>query len=137
MVSAKESLMEIGMSQIPMDVKVDQLISRPQGRKLQVTTTEKILKESNPLEILKIVNEVMIPKARPRISGLTNGDSLLATFHSTMEAASNINIGKHLPVDPEIDHISVYRIALESLNRLVLKDGAKNGVSDEVLDFIW
>lgn len=137
MLTAKESLRELEISQKPMSKRVDELIGRPQGRKHQTQVSVKMLRAKEPKDIIAAVNEVMIPKSKVRISGLQNGDSLLATFRAVVDAASNINIGSHRPRDTQVDHISLYRLAMESLNRIAVKDGARNVATDTVLDFIW
>ena len=137
MLTAKESLSELAVSEKPMTIRVDELIRRPQGRKAQTQVSIRMLKARTPGDIISAVNDVMIPKEKVRISGLYDGDSLLATFYAVVEAASNVNIGSHLPKDPQVDHISLYRLAMESLNRIAVKEGARNVCTDVVLDFIW
>ena len=136
MLTAKESLGELALSEKPMTKRVDELIRRPQGRKVQTQMSVKMLKAKTPSEIIAAVNEVMVPKEKERVSGLKDGDSLLATFHAVVEASSNVNIGCHLPLDPHVDHVSLYRLAMESLNRLAVK-GARDTSTDVTLDFIW
>lgn len=96
-----------------------------------------MLKATDSKDIIAAVTELMVPKPKTRISGLQNGDSLLATFHAVMEASQNVNLGSRRPIDDQVDHVSLYRLALESLNRIAVKLGPKELAKDTVLDFIW
>ena len=138
MVSAKQRLSEIGSMQSEVDQRVDTLIMKPQGRAAQVTASKAILAATQVATIISAVTELMIPKPEKRISGLTDGDSLLATHQGVVDASENKNLGSRKPFDDGVDAVSLYRVALESLCRLAHSTEAKATVcTDEVLDFIW
>ena len=138
MMSAKESLSDLVSMQEPIETRVDTLIRRPQGRAQQTAAAKAILEAPDAGSMIKTLNDITIPKPFVRISGLKEGDSLLAKFTATVEAASNKNLGSRRPVDSEVDHVALYRLAIEGMNRMSIANTAKTTVcTDEVLDFIW
>lgn len=138
MVSAKQRLGEIESMQSEVDQRVDTLIKKPQGRMAQVATSKAILAATEVATIISAVTEIMLPKPEKRISGLADGDSLLATHQGVVDASENKNLGSRKPLDDGVDAVSLYRLTLESLCRLVQSREEKATVcSDVVLDFIW
>lgn len=137
MMSAKESLSDLVSMQEPIETRVDTLIRRPQGRAQQTAAAKAILEAPDAGSMIKTLNDITIPKPFVRISGLKEGDSLLAKFTATVEAASNKNLGSRRPLDSEVDHVALYRLAIEGMNRMSITNTAKTTVcTDEVLDFI-
>jgi hypothetical protein len=137
MLTAKDALAELELSARPMAQRVDSLIGKPQGRKLQTATSMKMLRAPTASAVIAALGDVMVPKPTVRVSGLVQGGSLLATFYAVCEASKNVNLGSHRPADPHVDHISLYRLAMESLNRIAIKEGPRGVATDVVLDFIW
>jgi hypothetical protein len=138
MMSAKESLNDLSSMQEPIESRVDTLIRRPQGRAQQTSAAKAILGATDAGTIVKTLTDISVPKPVARISGLKEGDSLLAKFTATVEAAANKNLGSRKPLDGEVDHVALYRLAIECMNRMSIANTVKTTVcTDEVLDFIW
>jgi hypothetical protein len=118
--SSKQSLRELVANQTPMETRIDRLINRPQVRVRQRGITTLLLKAQYPVEVLKIINELV-----KEIDPTTAVSSEVLTDELKAELEAD-NLKKR---DPELDLPSIYRLSLECLNRLAVK-----GMTEEVGD---
>jgi hypothetical protein len=138
--AAKESLVDLDSFQAPMEQRVDNLISRPMGRTQQIRAAEAILKAPDSATIIEAVRSVMQMKPRSKFQELLDTDEPEPrTFRNIIEASQNLHVGCMKPQDPEVDHISIYRLAIQSINRLYNAAGKLQLLfpDDEVMEFLW
>jgi hypothetical protein len=140
MMAAKESLEDLDSFQAPMEHRVDSLISRPMGRTQQIRATEAILKATDSATIIKAVRSVMQLKPRTQLQVLLDTDEPEPrTFRNVIEASQNLHLGCMKPLDPEVDHISIHRLAIQSIHRLFNAAGKLQLLfpDDEMMEFLW
>lgn len=140
MMAAKESLVDLDSFQAPMEERVDNLINRPMGRMQQVRAAEAILKAPDSAGIIEAVKSIMHLKPRTKFQTLLDTDEPeVRTFRNVIEASENMFLGCMKPLDPEVDHISIYRLAIQSINRLFNAAGRLKLLfpDDEMMDFVW
>jgi len=120
--SSKEILVDINNNLMPMEERVDKLISEPQVRSRQRGISVLLLKAKLPDEILKVVHELVEVKSEP--AGVS--DQELAELRKE-------NAKK---TDPEMDVVSLYRLSLECLNRIALKGFMEEMAEDSVVRYV-
>jgi hypothetical protein len=120
--SSKEILADIAQNRISMDVRVDRLINEPQVRARQRGIVQLMLKAQLPNEILKIVFELVKPRAE-----------MAYLDEEELALIRKENIKKR---DPELDSLSLYRTSLECLNRVAVRGYMEEIAADGVVSYI-
>lgn len=114
--AAKESLVDLNGHSGGMNHRVDRLIQLPTIREYQREVALKIVAAKHPDELLEIILQ-----AKSQIDAYLQDESN-SEMHSKMS---------------DVDIVTLYRLTMESFNRLALKGFQEEVSSDEILNFVF
>jgi hypothetical protein len=120
--TAKDMLGDLSTHQPGMETRVERLVQQPQVRTRQRKLSQKILKATTPDEIMKIMLE-LVEQRIPKPSDPPD----------VVEAIEKDNQKKN---DNEIDYLCIYRLFLESLNRVALRGFMEEAGEDSILTYV-
>ena len=119
---AKDVLGDIQTHQPGMENRVERLVQQPQVRSRQRKLSQKILTCSSPAEIMKIMVELV----EHRTPEPTDSPDVVAAIEKDNKKK----------IDGDIDYLSIYRIFLETLNRLALRGFMEEAGEDDILTYV-
>lgn len=120
--TAKDVLADLQSHQPGMEARVERLVQQPQLRPRQRKICQKILQATTPEQIMKVMRELVEQRA-PHES-------------DSPEVVEAINRDNTKKLDPDIDYVSIYRIFLESLNRVALRGYMEEAGEDSILSYL-
>mmetsp|Transcript_11155 Transcript_11155/g.18218 ORF Transcript_11155/g.18218 Transcript_11155/m.18218 type:complete len:778 (+) Transcript_11155:84-2417(+) len=120
--TAKDILDDLQTHQPGMENRVERLVNQPQLRSRQRKICQMIIKSSNPEEIMKIMLE-LVEQRKPKPS-------------DPPDVVDKIEKDNKKKIDSEIDYISIYRIFLETLNRVALRGYMEEAGENSILTYI-
>jgi hypothetical protein len=120
--TAKDILGDLQTHQPGMESRVERLVQQPQLRSRQRKICQMILKSTTPEEIIKIMLE-LVEHRNPKPS-------------DPPDVVAAIEKDNKKKLDSEIDYVSIYRIFLESLNRVALRGFMEEAGENSILTYV-
>lgn len=120
--TAKDVLEDLGTHQPGMESRVERLVQQPLIRSRQRKLSQKLLKATTPDEIMKIMLELV--------------EQRVPSQWDTPEVVAAIEKDNKKKLDAEIDYLSIYRLFLESLNRVALRGYMEEAGESSILTYV-